>query len=243
MKPNVNLNLQYTQSLNIDRIFNKLKKNYMKTKKIGLMLLVIFSYIQANSQSTYFRSDTNLIKISGATITSEPNSAGTDSVYFQTTDFYSFQGYDTISFTHRITNSSGSLQRIVIQLIDSSGNIKTNLYRFKYSGSSSSTMTMPLLVSTSGSYKVRFSFFRDGGNSNQKFEVSNILIFTPLVALEVKNKPISKKPTLNEDEEPIQIFNFYGKMVFEGGYKDFLKNYAEAGEIYITSNGYKFIKE
>ena len=207
------------------------------------MLLVIFSYIQANSQSNYFRSDTNLIKISGSTITAEPNSTGTDSIYFQTTDFYSFQGYDTISFTHRITNNSGSIKRIVIQLIDSAGNISSNLYRFVYSGASSSSMTMPLYVNSIGNYRVRFSFFRNGGNSNQKFEVSNISISTPLVALAVNEKPKAKKAPSVEDEDPIQIFNFYGVMVFEGGYKDFLKNYAEAGEIYITSEGYKFIKE
>lgn len=64
-----------------------------------------------------------------------------------------------------------------------------------------------------------------------------------LVPLPIKESVERKKIEAEEDEEPIQIFNFYGKMVFEGGYKDFLKNYAEAGEIYITSKGYKFIKE
>lgn len=63
-----------------------------------------------------------------------------------------------------------------------------------------------------------------------------------LIPLPIK-EVIKRKDIKVEDEEPIQIFNFYGKMVFEGGYKDFLKNYAEDGEIYITSKGYKFIKE
>ena len=214
----------------------------MKNKKIGLMLLILFSFIQAKSQSSFFRSDTNLIKISGSMFVAQPSSAGSDSVYLQSSGFNYFQNGDTLTFKHRITNSSGSLQRLVIQLVDASGN-KTTLHTNVYSGSSSTLQTLPIVINSSGQYKVRFSFYRSGGNSTQKFEISGVTISSPAVVLAIGDKPARKKPKAPEDEEPIQIFNFYGLMVFEGGYKDFLKNYAEAGEIYITADGYKFIKE
>lgn len=206
------------------------------------MLLILFSFIQAKSQSSFFRSDTNLIKISGSMFIAQPISAGTDSIYLQSASFNYLQSGDTLTFKHRITNSSGSLQRLTIQLIDASGN-KINLHSNVYSGSSSTMQNLQIVINSSGQYKVRFSFFRIGGNSSQKFEISGITISSPPVVLEIGNKPARKKPKAPEDEEPIQIFNFFGLMVFEGGYKDFLKNYAEAGEIYVTSTGYKFIKQ
>lgn len=214
----------------------------MKNKKIGLMLLILFSFVQAKSQSSFFRSDTNLIKISGSIYSAQPSSAGTDSVYLQSSNFNYFQNGDTLTFKHRITNSSGRLQRLAVQLVDASGN-KTTLHTNVYSGSSSTLQNLQIVINASGQYKVRFSFFRDGGNSTQKFEISEITISSPPVVLEIGSKPARKKPKAPEDEEPIQIFNLFGLMVFEGGYKDFLKNYAEAGEIYITASGYKFIKQ
>jgi len=216
----------------------------MKNKKIGLMLLMAFSFIQANSQNTYFRSDTNLIKMSGSTMTAQPSSAGTDSIYFEDLNFGYLQSGDTLVFNHRITNSSGNLQRLVIQLVDQSGN-KINLHRNVYSGSSSTFQTLPVLINSNGYYKIRFSFFRDGGNSTQKFEINGITVNSIPVVLDFQEKkPKTKPKAAPEDEEIIQIFDFfYGRMIFEGEFKEFVKNHAENGKIYFTSGGYKFIKE
>ena len=216
----------------------------MKNKKIGLILLMAFSFIQANSQNTYFRSDTNLIKMSGSTMTAQPSSTGADSIYFQDLNARYLQNGDTLVFNHRITNSSGTLQRLVIQLIDQSGN-KINLHQNAYSGSSSTFQTLPILINYSGQYKIRFSFYRSGGNSTQKFEINGISVNSiPVVLAFQEKKPKVKPKAEPEDEEIIQIFDFfYGRMIFEGEFKDFVKNYAESGKIYFTSGGYKFIKE
>jgi hypothetical protein len=177
-------------------------------------------------------------------MTAQPSSAGTDSIYFQDSNFEYLQSGDTLVFSHRITNSSGTLQRLVIQLIDQSGN-KISIHQNVYSGSNSTAQTLPVLINYSGMYKIRFSFFRVGGNSNQKFEVSGISLNSVPVVLALlgkKNPPV--KPKVEEDEDPIQIFDyFYGRLIFEGLYKDFLQYYAEPGKIYYTSTGYKFTKE
>jgi hypothetical protein len=219
----------------------------MSIKKIKLVILIfVLGILEVNSQSSsYFRSDTNRIKFISNGMESQPNSTGGDSIYAQTVNSYNFQGYDTIYFNHRITNSSGTTQRIVVQLIDSYGNIVKNLKNIGYTGSNSNFQMVAITVDKVGSYNVRFSFFRQGGNNTQKFEMTAFTIVTPSILLEEDGK-INKREIITthvEDEDEIQIFNDRSVMVFEGGYKDFLKNHAEVGKLYITVKGYKFIKQ
>jgi hypothetical protein len=111
--------------------------------------------------------------------------------------------------------------------------------------SSSNNNVEKFFITSMGKYKVRFTPSRSSGNNSQRFIVSNMTMGTPLIILSSKNPKPRKivKPQI-EDEDPIQIFDsFYGRLIFEGLYRDFLQNYAEAGKIYYTSTGYKFTKE
>lgn len=216
----------------------------MKLKQIGLVLLGLISTITVMSQS-YYRSDTNKIKfLSTTSISSQPTSSSSlDSVYFETADFYSFTGADTISFKHKVTNSSGTMQMVKVQLIDASSVVVKTLYTWTYASSNSNDILAPIFVSSIGDYKVRFSSYRQGGNSTQKFVITDVNIVTPLVAL--SSKPVVKRKApvvVQDDEESIQIFNSWGRLVFEGGLKDFIKNWAESGQVYFTDRGYKFMK-
>ena len=213
----------------------------MKNKIKLTLTLILISILEVKSQ-TFFRSDTNRIKISGGTITSRPRSSGT-SIYFETQAFDFTGQSDTIAFDHWITNSSGSSERLRVQLIDTNGNVFQTLLNFQYNGSNSNSEKF--VITSMGKYKVRFTPSRSSGNSSQRFIVSNMTMGTPLIMLAVKEPKPRKvvKPQI-EDEDPIQIFDsFYGRLIFEGTYKDFLQNYAEPGKIYYTSTGYKFTKE
>jgi hypothetical protein len=111
--------------------------------------------------------------------------------------------------------------------------------------SSSNNNVEKFVITSMGKYKVRFTPSRSSGNNSQRFIVSNMTMGTPLIILSVKVPKPRKivKPQI-EDEDPIQIFDsFYGRLIFEGLYRDFLQNYAEPGKIYYTSTGYKFTKE
>ena len=215
----------------------------MKNKIKLTLTLILISILQLKSQ-TYFRSDTNLITISGSTITSEPNTGGTP-IYFETHSFDFTGQNDTIAFNHSLTNNSGSSKILLVQLIDTNGNVFQTLMTFTYSGSNITSNDEKFVITSTGKYKVRFTTSRSTGNGSQRFIVSNMTMGTPLVILSVKDPKPRKivKPQI-EDEDPIQIFDyFYGRLIFEGLYKDFLQNYAEAGKIYYTSSGYKFTKE
>lgn len=211
----------------------------MKNKIKLTLTLILISILQAKSQ-TYFRSDTNLITISGSTITSRPNTGGTP-IYFETHAF-SFTGLnDTIAFSHSISNNSGTSKILSVQLIDTNGNVFQTLLNFTYSGSNNNDEKF--VITSQGKYKVRFTTSRSTGNGSQNFTVSSMAMGTPLVGLAVKNSKPNKpiKPQI-EDEDPIQIFDYFYRMIFEGTYKDFLQNYAEPGKIYYTSTGYKIEK-